>query len=143
MVLGGRHVGIPVKDMERSLAFYRDLLGLVVKKDYWEKGEYIDSITGIKEANVWMIKLTAPDGWMVELLEYRSHPGNPRGNPALHDVGHAHIALTVDDLGKEYKRLKKEGILFNSSPQLSPDNYAWVAFCQDPDGNYVELVEII
>ncbi|MDH5560368.1 MAG: VOC family protein [Deltaproteobacteria bacterium] len=136
-------MGLPVKDMKTSLRFYRDLLGLKVEKDFSERGEFIDAIIGINDLDLWMVKLTAPDGWMLELLEYKSHPGEPRRNPSIKDVGHAHLALTVDSIEEEYKRLKDAGVRFISSPQVSPDGYAKVAFCQDPEGNYVELVEVL
>lgn len=138
-----RHTGIVVSDMERSLDFYRDLLGLKVVKDFREEGEYIDKISGLSGVKVWMIKLAADDGTMVELLKYMSHPQEVPDNPQICDIGCSHIAFTVDDVDREFIRLSEKGVKFNSHPCVSSDGYAKVAFCQDPDGVFIELVEVL
>ncbi len=137
-----RHIGIVVSDMERSLKFYRDLLGLKVVKNFKEEGKYIDKILGLSGVKLWMIKLAADDGTIVELLKYMSHPQKAPDNPQICDIGCSHIAFTVDDIGKEYTRLSNKGVRFNCPPLVSPDGYAKVAFCRDPDGVFIELVEV-
>ena len=141
MIIGVRHTGIVVTDMEKALRFYRDLLGLKVVKDFTEEGDYIDSISGLSCVRVRMVKLTADDGSMIELLQYLSHPREARHNSQLCDIGCSHIALTVDDIDKEYARLLKNGVWFDCPPCISPDGYAKVTFCHDPDGTSIELVE--
>ena len=138
-----RHTGVVVSDMERSLRFYRDLLGLKVAKNFKEEGAYIDSISGLSSVRVWMVKLTADDGSMVELLQYLSHPRKAPDNPQICDIGCSHIAFTVDDIDEEYARLSESGVRFNCPPYISPDGYAKVAFCHDPDGASIELVEVL
>ena len=138
-----RHAGIAVSDMEKSVRFYRDLLGLKVVKDFREEGEYIDKISALKGVNLWMIKLVADDGGMVELLKYESHPGRPRTNSRLIDIGGTYVAFSVEDVEKEYKKLKAADIEFNSQPVVSPDGYAKVAFCKDPNGFFIELVQVL
>ena len=129
--------------MEAALGFYVDLLGFQIKVNEIERGPYIATVTGVPEAVIHIVKATLQDHWMIELLEYKSHPDIPRAMPKLRDIGHAHIALTVDNLSAEYERLKSAGVSFNSVPQPSPNGYALVAFCQDPEGNFVELVEVL
>ena len=143
MISGIRHTGIVVTDMEKALAFYRDLLGLKIAKDFKEEGDYIDSISGLSGVRVWMVKLSADAGSMVELLQYLSHPREPGDNPQICDIGCSHIAFTVDDIDKEYTRLLKGGVKFNCPPYVSPDGYAKVVFCHDPDGTSIELVEVL
>jgi catechol 2,3-dioxygenase-like lactoylglutathione lyase family enzyme len=143
MIIGMRHTGIVVTDMEKALAFYRDLLGLKVAKDFTEEGDYIDSVSGLSGVRVWMVKLTAKDSSMVELLQYLSHPREARSNARLCDIGCSHIAFTVDDIDREYARLSKRGVRFNCPPHISPDGYAKVTFCHDPDGTSIELVEVL
>ena len=143
MIKNIRHTGIVVSDMERSLEFYRDLLGLNVVKDFEEEGEYIDKISGLSGVKVWMIKLAADGGTMVELLKYTSHPRRALDNPQICDIGCSHIAFTVDDVDREFIWLSEKGVKFNSHPVVSPDGYAKVAFCQDPNGVFIELVEVL
>lgn len=138
-----RHAGIVVSDMERSLKFYRDLLGLKIVKDFTEKGKYIDSILGLSGVQLRMVKLTTDDGSMIELLHFLSHPAQPPLKTKIFDLGCSHIAFTIENINEEYERLIEKGVIFNYPPYISPDGYAKVTFCHDPDGTSIELVEIM
>ena len=74
IVKGCRHTGIICKDMQKSLVFYKDYLGLRVIQDFLDDSDYINTITNMSNANVHMIKLEANDGTVVELLDYTTHP---------------------------------------------------------------------
>ena len=138
-----RHTGIVVSNMEQSLKFYHDILCLKTVKDFTDEGEYIDSILGLSGVHLRMVKLTADDGSMIELLQYLSHPNQPPIKSEICDLGCSHIAFTVDNLDEKYKRLSEKGVKFTCSPCISPDGYAKVTFCHDPDGTFIELVEVI
>jgi len=139
-----RHFGIVVTDMEKSLKFYRDLLGLKVKVDAQEEGLFIDAIIGLKNTKVRTVKMFADNGdTLVELLCYVSHKRECRENNEIFNIGASHPAFTVENLEEEYNRLKDKGIKFISLPKISPNGKAKVAFCYDPDGVPVELVEEI
>ena len=138
-----RHIGIVVKNIENSLKFYRDLLGLQIQRAMNESGEYIDNMLGFKDVKVKTVKMSAPNGLtLVELLEFDVPKGSdlPRH---VNDLGTSHVAFTVSNIDEIYSKLKQSGIKFNASPQLSPDGYAKVTFCLDPDNIPVELVEVI
>ena len=70
IVIGYRHTGIIVKDMQESLYFYKDILGLKVIQDFSDSSEYINKITGITNADVHMIKLKAEDGTVLEIISF-------------------------------------------------------------------------
>lgn len=143
MITHIRHTGIVVSNLEAALHFYTDLLGFKVVKQLNESGGYIDNISALKDVKVTTVKIAAPDGNLIELLHYNSHPRAPKEERKLCTIGVSHIALTVEDLEQEYNRLTMAGIIFNAPPQLSPDGYAKVTFCKDPDGNLIELVEVL
>lgn len=137
-----RHFGIVVEDLEKSLHFYQDLLGLKTKRDMQEEGIFIDAILGLKKVKVHTVKIASDEGdTLVELLEYASHKGKPRDRYEIFDLGASHIAFTVEEIDDEYQRLKERGISFISEPQVSADGKAKVVFCYDPDGVPVELVQ--
>jgi catechol 2,3-dioxygenase-like lactoylglutathione lyase family enzyme len=145
IVTGVRHVGIVVRDLERALAFYRDGLGLAVVKQADEQGAYLDNMLALPGVRVTTVKLRAPDGGptLVELLRFREPP-NEDGLPrALSAIGPSHVAFTVADLDLAFARLEAAGVRFHAPPQLSPDGYAKVTYCRDPDGTPVELVEVL
>jgi catechol 2,3-dioxygenase-like lactoylglutathione lyase family enzyme len=138
-----RHTGIVVKDLKKMVHFYRDVLGLKVIKRMNESGSYLDSVTALKKTKVTTIKMKADNEGLIELLYFRSHPSRISNRRGLFDTGISHIAFGVKDAGAEYKKLKKNGIRFNSLPQISPDGCAKVAFFRDPEGNMIEIMEVL
>ena len=137
-----RHFGIVVSSMERSLQFYRDLLGLEVVKAMDESGQHIDDMLSLKNVCVTTVKLSASNGSsLVELLEFKSHPQQPKRDLEPYSVGPTHVAFTVGNLDAVLSQLASVGIPFNAPPQLAPDGGAKVTFCRDPDGTLLELVE--
>ena len=137
-----RHVGVVVRDAERSLPFYRDLLGLRVEADQLESGEFIETILATPGVRVRTIKLSAPGSpTLVELLEFGDAEGGAAAPASLRRIGPTHAALTVRDLDALHARLTAAGVRFLSDPRVSDDGRARVAFCSDPDGTPLELVE--
>ena len=142
MITQIRHAGIVTNDIEMLTCFYRDLLGFKVKAQDEEEGPFIDAVLGLQGAVVTTVKMVAPDGSMLELLHYQSHPLT-KTKRAINDIGISHIACTVDDVDRDYELLKKEGIKFYSLPQTNPEGTARVVFCKDPKGNILELVQVL
>lgn len=138
-----RHIGITVTNMENSLKFYRDLLGLKIVRVMNESGQYIDNMLNMSNVKVNTVKMSANNGvTLIELLEFKSHPNIPK-DMQISRIGTSHLAFTVYDLEKCYDYLCKYGVKFNAPPQISPDGYAKVTFCNDPDGTLIELVQIL
>ena len=139
-----RHVGITVSDLERSINFYEEYLGFEVKKVMLENGECIDNFSALEDVRVKTVKMAGKNNsGMIELLYYLSHPESKHRNPTypITNIGCSHFALTVEDLDSLYKRLLKNGTPFNYPIQTSPDGNVKIAFCRDPDGTLIELVQ--
>ncbi len=138
-----RHTGIVVSDMDRSLPFYRDLLGMEIWADFKDDSAYAQAVTDVPGANIWMVKLKAADGVSIELLQYLSHPQQIPEESKACDVGCNHVALQVVDIDALYDKLKSHGIRFHAPPTVSPDGGAKVTYCRDPEGVIIELVQIL
>ncbi len=142
MIKDVRHMGIVVSDMEKSLKFYRDLLGLKVKSLVDEEGEFLDNMLARENVKNKVAKLYAKNGnTLVELIDSKSY-GNKKDRDFF-TIGASHLALTVDNLDETYDYLIKNGVKFTAPPQQTPDRFAKVTFCEDPDGTPIELVEVI
>lgn len=143
MIVRTRHTGLVVEDLERALVFYRDILGLQVwRREFETDATYIEKLVGLSGVNVEWAKLRVPDGTLVELLQYHSHPERkPAGQYPSNRHGASHIAFTVDDLEKVYRKLREHGVHCNSEPLRSPDGRVKVLYCHDFDGIILELVE--
>lgn len=139
-----RHVGIVVSSMEKSLKFYKEILGLRIRKHLIEEGGYIDRLVGVSGARLDTYKLSAPgDDFVIELMEVTSHPGTPPLNPAFTDIGASHVAFEVTDIEGLYKKLSKANVRFHSVPQSSPYDPVKTVFALDPDGTIVQFVEFL
>lgn len=138
-----RHIGIVVTDIEQSLQFYKDVLGFKILKKADESGTCIDNFLNIQNTNVTTVKMIDPNNNILELLYFNSHPELSDTNKLrrLTEIGCSHFALTVNDLDTLYSTLKEQGIEFNHPPQVSDDGNVKVAFCRDPDGTFIEMVE--
>lgn len=142
MIKEVRHAGIVVSNLDVSVKFYCDLLNLKIKSIANEEGEFLDNMLSRKNVKNKVAKLTANSGTaLLELIESKSF-----GNVQPRDfftIGASHVAFTVDDLDKTYQYLSENGVRFNAPPQKSPDGFAKVTFCLDPDNTPIELVEVI
>ena len=136
-----RHMGIVVGDMEVSLQFYRDLIGLQDAPVNIEKGPFLNGLLNMPNAIIKTVKLAGKNSTTsIELLCFESPP--PTASTPLNAIAPTHVALNVTNLDELYIRLADAGVPFNAPPSMSPDGYAKVAFCQDPDGTFIELVEL-
>lgn len=138
-----RHIGIVVEDLDKMLEFYCGVLGMKVAKEAVEDGTYIEKLIGLESAVVRTVKLAADDGCtLIELLKFEG--AIERVQPKkLYHTGITHIAVTVEDVDAVYKKIVAKGLTPNSPPVTSPDSYARLFFVQDPEGNYLELVEVL
>lgn len=143
MILATRHTGIVVSDMAKSLHFWRDIMGLKVVVDFWEEGKFIDTVQHLTGVKVHMIKLTAPDGTLIELLKDENHPGEPPAERQLCDRGISHVAFTVADVEASFRALREASCELLSDPITSRDGKARLFFARDPEGNLLEIVQML
>ena len=136
-----RHIGIVVRNLKNSVAFYKDLFGLEVQKEMIEEGPYIDDLVGIKDASISWSKLQAKDGTVIELLEYQNTQIQNKDNYAANRLGCSHIAISVENIDNIYIKLQKYDCKCNSKPLFSPDGNVKVMYCRDIDGTILEIVE--
>lgn len=143
MITHIRHTGIVVADLERALSFWCDVLGFRVIKQMEESGPYLDAMMGLRDVRVTTVKLAAPDGNLIELLRFHSHPDKPAWTGTPYSTGITHIAFTVDDIDATCVRLRAAGVKLFAPPQLSPDGNVKVTYVSGPEGLLMELVEVL
>jgi catechol 2,3-dioxygenase-like lactoylglutathione lyase family enzyme len=143
------HVGITVRDLDVSVAFYHDLIGLpfVVPPTPWFEGDQLARGLGVEPPVALRVALfEVGDGstWF-EVLQYRSPASRTERALPQSDIGAGHVAFHVDDIEATYADLRAKGVSFNSEPNVVDDGplagWRWVYFT-DPDGHTIELVEV-
>lgn len=145
MLAGFHHASRTVADLETSLVFYRDHLGLDVVLDEVISGEGLDRTTGLvsTEARVVELGVVGKPPYL-ELLEYRS-PTDMAISPRPCAPGAHHVCFQVDDITWVHERLTDLGVEFTYPPQeVAGGGFRgdWAAYCFDPEGMIVELWEV-
>ena len=104
------HTGFVVSDMERSLAFYRDLLGLSIERDQVLEGDFISEVVGHPDARLHIVHLGVGDQrHSVELIQYLNPVGDAVALPQRHQVRASHRGIIVDDLDAFLRRPERQG----------------------------------
>lgn len=139
------HTGYTVSDLDRSLVFYRDVLGCEVIATQEKEGGYLAAIVGYPDAHVRMAHLRIPGGeHVLELFQYLAPPGET-ADVEPRNVGASHICFVVDDLATVYERLSSSGVTSFVSPPVEVDTGinrgGFGLYLRDPDGITVELFQ--
>lgn len=137
------HVSVTVSDLERSVVFYRDVVGLREVERHRLEGETISTMAGKDGVVLDVVRLAAPEtpGILLDLQCYLAPPGSV-SNAQLGDVGHSHICFGVRDMPTACRALRDHGAELVSDPvefELE-SGLLEVVFVKDPDGNVLELV---
>jgi len=143
-IIGADHTGITVTNLERSLAFWRDVFGFELSHRAHQAGELAREITGVPGAEISLAVLKTPGGHKIELLEYLAPPDRKQADLKPCDVGSVHIALTVDDLDAVLSAIAASGWAAAGQPQTlrtGPNTGKRVVYVRDPDGTTIELMQ--
>jgi len=142
MIKAIHHTCICVTDMERSLTFYRDLLGMKVTIDSRHSGPVVDQILALENTDARRVYL-AGYGGKIELFEFDSPEGKPFPDDfRVCDIGLTHIAFEVENLEALYDELSAKGIKFHNPPLFVKDR-GMVCYLRDPDGVVLEFIELL
>lgn len=143
-ILAADHTGITVSDLERSLAFWRDVLGFELSHRAHQSGPMASEITGVAGAEISLAVVKAP-GHKIELLQYHAPPDRKLENEFRScDVGAVHVALTVDDLEAVIDKIAAAGWEAAGRPQTlteGPNTGKRVIYVRDPDGTTIEFMQ--
>jgi len=143
-VTGFFHGGITVMEMERSLIFYRDGLGLEQAFDRILDAPYLPEVLGLSFDHIRAVYLHIPGGGFVELLQYVGIERLPAASRPC-DPGAGHLCLYVDDVAAMHERLVGLGFAARSDHVVDitagPNQGARSCYMSDPDGYPVELFQ--
>lgn len=149
LFLGIDHTAIVVGDTERSLAFYRDLLGLRVAGESRNAGTEQEHLNNVEGASLRITGLRSPSGPGIELLEYlapsdgRAYPSDERPN----DLVHWQTTVQFGMLDGILSRLDSARVpvvsrsSFSVRPPTGNQGSVHGVLIRDPDGHVLQLVD--
>lgn len=143
------HIAIGVRDMDRSLRFYRDLLGLKVTLDTTENIGGIKTLfANPRKGRRRAVYMRFEDGPHASFIVLSQNPDETTGEPIkLDQVGVHHFSFWVDDLRERVEKLKAAGVPILVPPYEAdsvaygepPGKKVLTTLFQDPDGIIVQF----
>lgn len=148
MILGFWHVSFTVSDLETSVKWYTEVLGLEFVRGQVQHNEYTSRLVAFPDAHLKVAQLRVPGQTIpmsrhhIELVEYV----HPRGEDIPLDTnrtGTSHWAFMVDDIHKEFDRLRGLGVKFKAEKPIAIEagvnKGGYTIYFLDPDGITLEL----
>lgn len=141
------HIGLTVTNLQRSIEFYRDILGLYYKGQMVMEGASSDELFQKKNiyAKVGYLSYSKENSPAdIELIEFVGTPITKR-NPSLFETSISELCFEVWDIEKFYEMLKAKNVKTMSSPQeFDSTKYGMgkskALYFYDPDGNILEAI---
>jgi len=143
------HVGFCVRDIDQSVSFYRDGIGLVLRHRQRQDAPYTGTLVGYDNAvlEVAQFQLPAqpppPSGHILELIQYLS-PGGEPADRQRNRVGAAHLSFIVADIQASLARAIAHGAQPLSDPvefTAGINRGGYGVYFYDPDGVNLEFIQ--
>ena len=142
-IIAADHTGITVTNLERSVAFWQDVLGFELSHRAHHTGDLASEVTGVPGAEI-SIAVLKGYGHKIELLEYLAPADRKDVDLRPCDVGSVHVALMVDNLDAVLSTIAASGWRAAGEPQTlntGPNTGKRVVYVRDPDGITIELMQ--
>lgn len=145
------HVGLTVRDMDATIAFYQDILGLTLTGDMIMEGEAVALLTQIPGAKLRVVYFqssqtlhTVP----IELIQFLSGSSDNTSDNQLNCIGLSEVCFWTDNIELAYDTLRNRGVTFLSEPQyfdLSDQGYgkSKAVYFYDNNGIVLELMQLL
>ena len=141
MITGMNHTGFVVKDIDKSLAFYTEVVGLEINWRGESEGGPVGQIVGYEDSHLKLalLRIGPEGGHVLELIEYVKPPSAERPTDERAVLGASHLAFNVTDIDGTFQRLLDAGAS-ELNPPVDLEGGRMACYLQDPDGNWIELV---
>src|SRR3989344_15470 len=141
MITSINHLSFTVSNLDKSVKFYRDVLGIKVLDISPRDEKFSEKVTGIQKARLRIAYLEGKN-CSVELVQYLS-PRGKKIDTATCNIGSAHICFNLKNFGEFMGRMKKNKVRMAGEPQMipaGPNKGRLVVYAKDPDSNNLEFI---
>ena len=143
-VIAVDHTGFSVSSMDEAIRFWTGALGFTLERQSEMGGDFLHQVTGVDDPSVKTAIVKAPNGYVVELLQYSKGRQNGTVPNSAGSIGAAHLALTVKDIHAAIARVEAAGWKAKGSPLPipgGPRKGTLVVYVSGPDHITIELME--
>lgn len=143
-VIAVDHTGFAVLSLDEAVRFWTEALGFKLERQSEMGGDFLLQVTGVDDPDVKTAIVRAPDGYVVELLQYSNGRQHGEVPSSAGSIGAAHLALTVKDIHAAIGRVEAAGWKVKGSPQSIPSGLrkgTLVAYVSGPDHITIEFMQ--
>jgi len=143
-VIAVDHTGFAVSSLDEAIRFWTEALGFTLERQSEMGGDFLHQVTGVDDPSVKTAIVRAPNGYVVELLQYSKGRRNGAVPDSAGAIGAAHLALTVNDIHAAIVRVEAAGWKVKGSPLPitgGPRKGTLVAYVSGPDHITIELMQ--
>ena len=142
MIKRFHHTGFVVNNLDKSIEFYTEIVGLELQRRFERTGSGINQVVGYENTHLKIGLLGMPgQDHILELIQYVNPPPQPRQSTERSILGGSHLCILVDDIQETFQKLSNNGALIMNDPaNVAPGRTA--CYLQDPEGNWGELIQL-
>ncbi len=138
------HTGFTVSSLDEAVRFWTEAIGFELVGKGELAGDFPGTVTGVPTPVLKAAIVKAPNGYLVELLEFASNKSEGRVPGSAGSTGATHFAITVNDIQDALQRIEAEGWKAKEMPSMIPcGGYKgrMVVYVSGPDGIIIELMQ--
>lgn len=142
MIASANHVSFTVSDLEASVAFYRDVLGMECISLAERDEAFSSAVTGIPGVAMRIAYMQSP-GFAVELIQYTSGQGT-KIDTSTNNPGSTHLCFNISEYDEWIDRMKANNVRMCGElcrVPAGPNKGKRVCYMLDHDGNHLEFIE--
>lgn len=136
-------VGVVVKDLQKSIDFYTQVVGMKVVREFSIDEEF-SRVSGLTGGIPFLVKVLqleeSPEANVWKLISFGKATGHSMPRHIQDDTGMQYITLHVTRLAPFLDRINKHGVKLLGETPVPMDAERHFAFIQDPDGTFIELI---
>ena len=140
MIQEMNHVSVSVVDLEKSVKFYTEVIGMEIDYRAYHEGDRIGKVVGVDNA-VLDICVVKKGPCCIELIEYKNKVKSSKEYKRQNEPGLIHISFAVTDVDAEYENIRSFGYKSFSAPMVTRENGPKICYFKGPDSVIIELYE--
>lgn len=136
------HVGFAIKDLEKIVHFYQDILGFTILDLGIREGTEAAAPIGMSYVKYRILRAIPPKGdFFIQFLQFENASSESPHEKSHTSLGFNHVGIEVDDIDAIYHQFKIHNIKTESAPITQKISGVKLLYVRDPEGNVLEFLQ--